>query len=326
MRSERASGPRRDAARHRHQPDDGAPPGAGLCGSGRKITVAVPGIDRVCPPPRDRNGTVSLLSVGSLVPRKGYDVLLDALAHVADLAWHLTIVGDRDPQRRPAAEKIEQRVSVLKLSRRVTLAGAVPTERLADLYAQADLFVLASRHEGYGMAFAEAIAHGVPVIGTTAGAIPETVPADAGVLVPPDDAAALAAALRRLIGNGEATSSSRRPVPRPPPRCLPTWAQSAQRFAAVLEAMTMTFSADWLALREPYDARARNRQVLASVAAAFSDQSAIIVVDLACGTGSTLRALAGHLPPRQNWRLCDNDLGLLGAPPRRSSAEPGSAS
>jgi hypothetical protein len=71
------------------------------------------------------------------------------------------------------------------------------------------------------------------------------------------------------------------------------------------------FSADWLALREPYDVRARNRDVLAAVAAAFVDQADIAVVDLACGTGSTLRAVAHHLPARQNWRLVDNNLSLL---------------
>src|SRR5258708_31153815 len=68
-----------------------------------------------------------------------------------------------------------------------------------ELYAAADLFVLPSRFEGYGMAYAEAIAHGVPVVGTRAGAIPDTVPAGAGVLVSPDDVDALAAVLRRLI-------------------------------------------------------------------------------------------------------------------------------
>jgi hypothetical protein len=73
----------------------------------------------------------------------------------------------------------------------------------------------------------------------------------------------------------------------------------------------MTFSAEWLALREPYDKRARNRDVLAGVAAAFAAEPAVSVVDLACGTGSTVRALAGHLPPRQTWQLADNDLGLL---------------
>ncbi len=71
------------------------------------------------------------------------------------------------------------------------------------------------------------------------------------------------------------------------------------------------FSAGWLELREPYDARARNRDVLAAVAAAFADQSAVSIVDLGCGTGATLRAVAPHLPARQSWRLVDNDLGLL---------------
>ncbi len=68
------------------------------------------------------------------------------------------------------------------------------------------------------------------------------------------------------------------------------------------------FSAEWLALREPYDRAARNAAVLDAVADAFADRAAISVVDLACGTGATLRAVGPHLPPRQNWRLVDNNL------------------
>jgi hypothetical protein len=71
------------------------------------------------------------------------------------------------------------------------------------------------------------------------------------------------------------------------------------------------FRADWLALREPYDRKARNAEVARAVTAAFAAQSAVSIVDLACGTGSTLRAMASWLPARQDWRLVDNDLGLL---------------
>ena len=71
------------------------------------------------------------------------------------------------------------------------------------------------------------------------------------------------------------------------------------------------FSADWLALREPYDLRARNPAVLDAVAAFFEPRPSVRVVDLACGTGSTLRALSPRLPPRQSWTLVDNDPGLL---------------
>src|SRR5664279_6019575 len=71
------------------------------------------------------------------------------------------------------------------------------------------------------------------------------------------------------------------------------------------------FSADWLALREPHDVRARNPAVLNAVVASLAGITSIRIVDLACGTGSTLRALAPHLPAQQNWRLADNDLSLL---------------
>jgi SAM-dependent methyltransferase len=73
----------------------------------------------------------------------------------------------------------------------------------------------------------------------------------------------------------------------------------------------MTFTAQWLALREPYDQRARSVTVLDQVAAAFAGLPEISVVDLGCGTGSTVRSLGPHLPARQRWRLVDNDLGLL---------------
>jgi hypothetical protein len=71
------------------------------------------------------------------------------------------------------------------------------------------------------------------------------------------------------------------------------------------------FTADWLALREPFDARARNAGVRDAAVAALGDRSVVGIVDLACGTGSTLRALAPHIAARQHWRLVDNDLGLL---------------
>lgn len=202
-----------------------------------KITVARPGVDRVASAPRkDKdNGAVALFSVGSLVPRKGYDVLIAAVAEVADLDWRLVIVGPRDRDR-ATAERIAAQISALGLGARVTLAGEVPRDRLAALYAAADLFVLASRFEGYGMAFTEAISYGLPVIGTTAGAIPEAVPEGAGLLVPPDDVAALAAALRTLIGDRrkrERLAAAARTAARQ----LPSWETAAQRVASVIESV-----------------------------------------------------------------------------------------
>lgn len=197
------------------------------------ITVARPGSD---PAPRSRGSRSEvphLLSVGAVVPRKGFDVLVAALATLAELPWQLTIAGDLTRDLNEAA-RLDVSISQHKLVGRVAALGAVSSERLAALYDDADVFVLASRYEGYGMAYAEALSHGLPVIGTTAGAIPDTVPQAAGLLVAPGDVAELAEALRRVIAYTElrrrlsegALASA---------RTLPTWQQSAAIFAAVLE-------------------------------------------------------------------------------------------
>ena len=200
-----------------------------------RITVARPGCDHVPPAPRKADNTVRLLSVGAVVPRKGYDVLIAALATLLDLQWSLRIAGDctRNPN---AAEQLKADIERHGLDKRVTVLGAVSEQRLGELYAEADIFTLASRFEGYGMAYAEAIAHGVPVVGTNAGAIPGTVPTDAGVLVAPDDAPAFASALRRLIAS---TDERRRfaNAARSAASTLPTWPESAKLFSRVLEAV-----------------------------------------------------------------------------------------
>lgn len=200
------------------------------------ITVALPGSERRAPAAGSSTSTPALLSVGSLVPRKGYDILVAALAELADLPWRLTIAGDRTRDR-ATAETLDADIRRHGLGERITLLGAVAEHRLDELYAGADLFVLPSRHEGYGMAFGEAIAHGLPVVGTTAGAIPETVPDAAGILVPPDDTAALARALRQLI---EQPAERRRLAAgaRAASARLPTWRQSAELFARAIEAVT----------------------------------------------------------------------------------------
>jgi glycosyltransferase involved in cell wall biosynthesis len=198
-----------------------------------RVTIVWPGTDRVAQASDNFKTPLALLAVGAVVPRKGYDVLLAAVARLLDLQWRLTIVGDlgRDAD---AAARLVADIERFNLADRVTVAGAVPAERLAALYASADVFVLASRFEGYGMAFAEAIAHGVPLVGTTAGAIPENVPASAGVLAPPEDIGAFSAAVRQLIEDS-AERHRLAAAARAAAVTLPTWEQSAEAFSRTIE-------------------------------------------------------------------------------------------
>jgi glycosyltransferase involved in cell wall biosynthesis len=200
------------------------------------ITVACPGTDRGEIAKGSSDGIVRLLSVGSIVPRKGYDVLIAALAPLAALPWRLTIAGDRTRDE-AAAMQLDADIVSHGLVQRIDVMGVLPAERLAALYTEADLFVLASRFEGYGMAFAEALAHGLPVVGTTAGAIPDTVPPDAGVLIEPNDVKALTRTLRMLIGNTKERqwfASGARAAGEQ----LPAWKDSAALLADAIEALT----------------------------------------------------------------------------------------
>lgn len=153
-------------------------------------TVALPGTD---PAPRATGSTPPLiLSIGTLIPRKGHGTLIDALQTLTDLDWTCIIAGSKtlDPA---TAANLQARIR----TSRITLAGNVDDPRA--LMARADIFALASRYEGYGMVFAEAMSQGLPVVACHTGAVPEVVPPSAGILTPPNDVAAFAAALRQLL-------------------------------------------------------------------------------------------------------------------------------
>jgi glycosyltransferase involved in cell wall biosynthesis len=199
----------------------------------KRIEVVAPGTDRMPFSVGSNGGPLRLISVGAVVPRKGFDLLVEALASLTDLPWQLAVVGDRE--RDPAAAAhLDALIARHRLEDRIECLGAVSSERLAALYADADLFVLASHFEGYGMAFAEAIAHGLPVVGTTGGAIAETVPASAGRLVPPGDVAALGNALREVIVDDSCRHALVAGA-RAAAAALPSWPEAGARFARALE-------------------------------------------------------------------------------------------
>ncbi len=195
-----------------------------------KITIASPGFVRpaLAPAPLD---PPLILSVGLLAKRKGHDVLIDALARIKDLPWQAQIVGKaHDPA---TAGALQAQVDTLGLTDRVRLAGELSATALNQRYKAASVFALATRYEGYGMVLSEAMQYGLPVVSCAVGAVPDTV-GNAGLLVPADDPAAFAAALRRLLGDPVALAhfgglSQARAVG------LPTWEDTAQVFADVIE-------------------------------------------------------------------------------------------
>lgn len=164
-----------------------------------RIATVRPGTDLPMAPmlsARMDDATVQLLCVATLTARKGHGVLVEALTELRDHAWHLHCVGSttRDPETHAA---IVAQIEQSGLQARITLHGELDDEALQRHYAGAGLFVLATHYEGYGMVFDEAIAHGLPIVTSGAGAVPSTVPAEAGLIVPPGNVVAFSQALRR---------------------------------------------------------------------------------------------------------------------------------
>lgn len=198
-----------------------------------KITVAVPGLDRPLAPETSRRAPPVILTVASLTPRKGHDVLFEALARIGSRDWQAVLAGadDRDPAW---AARLRADIGRLDLAPRIRLHGTMDAGDLSALYRSATIFCLPSRHEGYGMVFAEAMAHGLPVVAARISAAEEVVPADAGLLVPVDDAAALAGALAGLLDE-PAKARAMGSAGAAHAATLPTWADTAARIAAVLQ-------------------------------------------------------------------------------------------
>ncbi|WP_245306345.1 glycosyltransferase family 4 protein [Roseovarius aestuariivivens] len=173
-----------------------------------------------------------ILSVGLLHPRKGHDVLISALDACADLTWRAVIVGA--PWEKGYDKTLQNQIDAAGLGERIKLAGRVRTEELTRLYAEARIFALATRYEGYGIVFDEALINGVPIVATAAGAVPGTVPTTAGALVQPEDATGFSAALRGLLKD-DVLHAKMAAAAVQAGRELPSWADAAHRVRSVID-------------------------------------------------------------------------------------------
>jgi glycosyltransferase involved in cell wall biosynthesis len=201
-----------------------------------RVHVAEPGVDTADLVP-DTDAAGALLCVAAVIPDKGHEVLVDALATTSDLCWHCVCVGsvERDPA---FVDRLRGRVLDHGLSGRVSLVGPQTGADLDRSYAAANLLVLASRTETYGMVVTEALARGLPAVATDVGGVREALGHGGertrpGLLVPPGDPEALGAALRAWLCDG-ALRRTLRQAARERRESLTGWSTTASVLAGVL--------------------------------------------------------------------------------------------
>ncbi|PXX90756.1 glycosyl transferase family 1 [Marinobacter vulgaris] len=295
----------------------------------QRIRVVEPGSDPgsapipTASPPRSEPG---ILCVAHLSPRKAQHHLVEALSGLQHLPWHCTLAGSAD---RDAAygQKIRDLIGDYGLEERITLSGELDNEALAQAYQGADIFVLPSVFEGYGMVIDEALAAGLPIITTDGGALASTGNRPGIRQYPAGDVEQLRSCLVDWLSDpqqlNEMTQAAKTEA-----QHLRRWSQAAQEFRDALESLLpcgdlTSFDSDWLTLREPADHRARNRALMADVVAwaeqtyRTPDRSSgrhappLAVADLGTGTGSNARCLVPALTVPQRWLLLDQDEHLL---------------
>ncbi len=207
---------------------------ADYCVQPSRVSVIRPGRPEAAPKPRDaaKEGPPLILSVGILHPRKGHDILIAALAQLADLEWHAVIVGT--PWEPGHDADLTRQIGAEGLAARVRLAGRIEQGELDQLFRSAHVFALATRFEGYGIVFDEALIHGLPIVSTTAGAVPGTVPRAAGSLVAPDDADAFAGALHEMLEDAGAYARMAAAAAQAG-ASLPSWADAAAEVGHIID-------------------------------------------------------------------------------------------
>ena len=200
------------------------------------VHVARPGVDPV-PRVDGTEGGGALLCVGAVTPDKGQAVLVAALSRVADLPWRCTCVGSLTvaPEY---ADRVRRDARHHHLDERLVLTGALVGDDLASRWAAADVLVLPSRKETYGMVVTEALARGLPVIASDVGGVPEALGAapggaQPGLLVPPGDVPPLAEALRLWLSDADRRAALREAA-RERRTSLASWADTADRVGRVL--------------------------------------------------------------------------------------------
>ncbi|TGN41494.1 glycosyltransferase [Marinobacter confluentis] len=298
------------------------------------IRVIEPGADTVATSRRTvrtvpQSGELQILCVASLSPRKAQHQLVEALAGLQHLSWHCTFVGstERDPDY---SQQLVSQIQDLGLSRRISMVGELGDAALADHYHAADLFVLPSLYEGYGMVIDEALSAGLPIITSDGGALAATGDRPGIAQYPAGSVKELSDCLdscltdrQWLQGMTSAAQHSGESVRR--------WSDAAADFIGAMAAMEDTanlndtrdhsqFDQQWLVLREPADHKARNTTLLERLIgwlqkSGGNDQNPaeepLQIADLGAGAGSNGVYLSERLSQPQHWTLLDQDSGLL---------------